>query len=218
MSHAGHASASVRLVNERMLLTASGRVRNLTTDRLAVVDHDGKPLDGQLEPAVAEIVPMHAAVYRARPNVGGVIHTHPPAVTAFALAHRPLPCRYEALLRFGQATAAPVVPWAPQVCPCHRLPGHSQLAIRGTAPAFWVERHLRPTRWGARNNQDVRGQRCPWAWQVPTAVARVYQVRWEAVADRMASVSVLIIEIVSRYAVFVATPVGGLTSSRSPAP
>ncbi|EUA10406.1 hypothetical protein I545_5754 [Mycobacterium kansasii 662] len=37
-------------------------------------------------------------------------------------------------------------------------------------------------------------------------------------ADRMASVSVLIIEIVSRYAVFVATPVGGLTSSRSPAP
>ncbi|POX79771.1 class II aldolase/adducin family protein [Mycobacterium kansasii] len=147
MSHAGHASASVRLVNERMLLTASGRVRNLTTDRLAVVDHDGKPLDGQLEPAVAEIVPMHAAVYRARPNVGGVIHTHSPAVTAFALAHRPLPCRYEALLRFGQATAAPVVPWAPQVCPCHRLPGHSQVAIRGTAPAFWVERHLRPTRW-----------------------------------------------------------------------
>lgn len=134
MSHAGHANASVRLDSERMLLTASGSVRNLTTDQLAVVDHDGKPLDGQLEPAVVEIVPMHAAVYRHRPNVGSVIHTHSPAATAFALAHRPLPCRYEALLRFGQATAAPVVPWAPR---------GSQQSVRGITDALAADADTR---------------------------------------------------------------------------
>lgn len=114
MSHAGHANASVRLGQDRMLLTSSGNVTGLTADRLAVVDAGGSVMEGEVAATSAEIVPMHAAVYRARPAVGSVIHTHSPAVTAFALAQRPLPCRYEALIRFGQATSAPVVPWAPR--------------------------------------------------------------------------------------------------------
>ncbi len=57
---------------------------------------------------------MHAAVYRARADVGAVVHTHSPNLTAFAVAHQPLPCRYEALLRRGQADEVPVVPWAPR--------------------------------------------------------------------------------------------------------
>ena len=57
---------------------------------------------------------MHAVVYRHRPDVGGIIHTHSPGATAFALANRPLPCRHEPLLRFGQADTIPVVPWGPR--------------------------------------------------------------------------------------------------------
>jgi L-ribulose-5-phosphate 4-epimerase len=57
---------------------------------------------------------MHSGVYRARPAVGGIIHTHSPHRLAFAVANRPLPCRYEPLLRFGQAAEVPVVPWAPR--------------------------------------------------------------------------------------------------------
>jgi L-fuculose-phosphate aldolase len=60
---------------------------------------------------------MHAAVYRARRSVGAVVHTHSPGVTAYALAHVPLPCRYEALLRQGQAEPVPVVQWAPRGSP-----------------------------------------------------------------------------------------------------
>jgi L-fuculose-phosphate aldolase len=117
MAHAGHANLSARLEDGRMLLTVRGVVRDLTPEQLAVVGFGGERVEGELEPTTAEIVPMHAEVYRLREDFGAVIHTHSPHVTAFALAHQPLPCRYEALLRFGQAEEIPVVPWAPRGSP-----------------------------------------------------------------------------------------------------
>ncbi len=97
-----------------MLLTSSGTVRGLTPEHLAVVSFDGTVTEGELEPVTKEIVSMHTTVYRARPETGAVIHTHSPHVTGFALANEALPCRYEALLRFGQTDVVPVVPWAPR--------------------------------------------------------------------------------------------------------
>lgn len=114
MSHSGHANLSARLDAERFLLTTTGSVRELRADQLATVDLDGTVLGGELGPENAEIVAMHCVVYTARPEVGAIIHTHSPAATAFALAHQPLPCRAEPLLRFGQAEDVPVVPWGPR--------------------------------------------------------------------------------------------------------
>ncbi|HUY51278.1 MAG TPA: class II aldolase/adducin family protein [Streptosporangiaceae bacterium] len=114
MSRAGHANLSARVGGDAMLLTIEGQVRNLSPDRLALVRLDGSVLEGELDPVNAEIVAMHSEVYKARPEVGGIIHTHSPHLLAFAMANRPLPCRYEALLRFGQAEDVPVVPWAPR--------------------------------------------------------------------------------------------------------
>lgn len=114
MSHTGHANLSARVGGDAMLLTIEGQVRNLSPDRLALVRLDGGVLEGELDPVNAEIVTMHSEVYKARPEVGGIIHTHSPHLLAFAMANRPLPCRYEALLRFGQAEDVPVVPWAPR--------------------------------------------------------------------------------------------------------
>lgn len=114
MSHTGHANLSARVGGDAMLLTIDGQVRDLGPDRLALVRLDGAVLEGDLDPTNAEIVTMHSEVYRARSEVGGIIHTHSPHLLAFALANRSLACRYEALLRFGQATEVPVVPWAPR--------------------------------------------------------------------------------------------------------
>lgn len=126
LSHSGHANVSARFDDSRFLLTT--RVaRDLRPDQLAMVGVDGTLHEGQLTPENAEIVAMHAAVYSARPDVGGIIHTHSPAATAFALAHRPLPCRTEALLRFGQAEPVPVVPWGPR---------GSEVSVRGIAEAL----------------------------------------------------------------------------------
>lgn len=114
ISRTGHANLSARVDDRSMLLTIEGQVRGLTTAGLAHVDFDGVVLEGLLDPTNAEIVTMHSEVYRVRPDVGGIIHTHSPSLLAFALAEESLPSRYEALLRFGQAEAVPVVPWAPR--------------------------------------------------------------------------------------------------------
>lgn len=114
MSHSGHANLSARVGDGRMLLTVAGQVRNVGPDGLAVVGLDRSVIEGNLDSTNAEIVAMHSEVYRARPEVGGIIHTHSPHLLAFAMANRALPCRYEALLRFGQAADVPVVPWAPR--------------------------------------------------------------------------------------------------------
>ncbi len=54
----------------------------------AEVTTDAEVLEGALSADNAEIVSMHAVVYRARPEVGAVIHTHSPGATAFALVQR----------------------------------------------------------------------------------------------------------------------------------
>ena len=114
MSPTGHINLSARTGDERMLLSSIGLVHELGSETFATVSFDGDVVDGSLDASSREIVGMHVAVYRARPAAEAVLHTHSPHLTAFALANRPLPCRYEALLRRGQRSPVPVAPWAPR--------------------------------------------------------------------------------------------------------
>jgi len=115
MSHSGHGNMSMRLPEEgHMLLTSVGQITQLTPEQLVVVTFDGEVVEGTLDPISREIVGMHACVYRARKDVNAVIHTHSPRTTSFALAHEPLPCAYEAFLRFGITEDIPVADWAPR--------------------------------------------------------------------------------------------------------
>ncbi len=114
MSHSGHANLSARIDENTFLITTKGGVRNLSMADLAVVDLNGSILEGRLEPTNLEIVEMHSTIYRNRSEAESVIHTHSPHILAFALANRSLPCRYEALLRFGQASDVPVAAWGPR--------------------------------------------------------------------------------------------------------
>jgi L-ribulose-5-phosphate 4-epimerase len=114
MQYSGHGNLSARLGNDRMILTSKGNIRGLTAGHLALVSFNGNMIEGQIDPGTAEIVAMHAGVYRVRDQVGAIIHTHSPHVTAFALANKPLPSVYEVLLRFGIDDAIPVTAWAPR--------------------------------------------------------------------------------------------------------
>jgi L-fuculose-phosphate aldolase len=115
LSASGHGNASERLdASDDMLLTSISNIAQLSAEQIARVTLDGAVREGTLDPASAEIVAMHAGVYRVRPDVGAVIHTHSPHVTAYALAHQPLPCRYEALLRQNVAEDIPVAAWGPR--------------------------------------------------------------------------------------------------------
>jgi L-ribulose-5-phosphate 4-epimerase len=109
LSHSGHANLSARVGPDVVLLTALSRRHDLGPDDLAVVRLDGTVVEGDLAELSTEMVATHTGVYRARPEVGAVIHTHSPHLLAFALARRPLPTRYEPLRRLGQAEEVPVV-------------------------------------------------------------------------------------------------------------
>lgn len=61
----------------------------LTPENLVVLDKDGAVLEGNLRPSVDSA--SHLYVYRHRPDLGGIVHTHSKYATAFALAGLPLP-------------------------------------------------------------------------------------------------------------------------------
>ncbi|GAA0595796.1 class II aldolase/adducin family protein [Actinomadura livida] len=116
MSKSGHGNASVRVPGtpDRLLLTSRGLLRGIGPEEFAVVTLDGDLVAGWLAPENEEIVRMHTEVYRARPGTGSVVHTHSPFVTAYAVAGRELPARYESLLRAGQTEDVPVAPYGPR--------------------------------------------------------------------------------------------------------
>jgi L-ribulose-5-phosphate 4-epimerase len=87
---------------------------NQAPESLAILDLDGNLLEGQLASTSAEIVGMHAVVYKLKPDVQAVIHTHSPGVTTYAMAHKPLPIHYEGLLRMGVSEDIPVAAWGPR--------------------------------------------------------------------------------------------------------
>lgn len=61
----------------------------LTSDSLVLVDVEGTIVEGDLRPSVDTA--SHLYVYRHRPDVRGIVHTHSPYATAFAVAGRELP-------------------------------------------------------------------------------------------------------------------------------
>lgn len=61
----------------------------LEANGIAIVGIDGRLVDAPLRPS-AEL-PLHLAVYAARPDAGGVVHAHSTSVTALSLLRRPLP-------------------------------------------------------------------------------------------------------------------------------
>lgn len=61
----------------------------LTPASMVVVDIDGRIIEGDLKPSVDTGV--HLVIYRARPDVFGIAHTHSPYATSFAARGEPIP-------------------------------------------------------------------------------------------------------------------------------
>lgn len=61
----------------------------MTADDMVVVDLDGNRAEGTLNPS--SDLPTHVALYRAFPQIGGVVHTHSRWATIFAQCGRSIP-------------------------------------------------------------------------------------------------------------------------------
>jgi L-ribulose-5-phosphate 4-epimerase len=62
----------------------------MTTDDMVITDLEGNIVEGKLNPS--SDLATHAALYRAFPSIGGVVHTHSRHATAWAQAVREIPC------------------------------------------------------------------------------------------------------------------------------
>jgi len=82
---------SARLGTDRILTTPSGLAKgSMKPDQLIVVNLKGERVD-TTTPTNTELRPtsemaMHLACYRAREEVGGVVHAHPPTAVALTIA------------------------------------------------------------------------------------------------------------------------------------
>lgn len=82
---AGDGNVSMKLDAERVLVTPSGFHKGfLKPEDLIITDLAGKRLKGLHKPS-SEFL-MHEACYAERPDIGAVVHAHPPISVALSLA------------------------------------------------------------------------------------------------------------------------------------
>lgn len=121
--------ANIRLPRERLVTMTSGNASGrdpesglvvikpsgvlydtMKPEDLVVVDLDGNVVEGKLRPSVDTAT--HLYIYRHRPDVGGIIHTHSPYATSFAALGEPIPVVLTAIAdEFGGPI--PCGPYAP---------------------------------------------------------------------------------------------------------
>ncbi len=81
-SSGGAGNLSLKLPDGNLLATpTNSSFGSLDPDRLSKVDMDGKHLDGDKP---SKEVLMHIAMYRERPEAGGIVHLHSPYLTALS--------------------------------------------------------------------------------------------------------------------------------------
>ena len=86
---ANDGNISIRLGADRVLCTPTGVSKGMMQpDDLIVCDMQGNKVEGARE-RTSELM-MHLTIYSLRPDVLGVVHTHPPVATGFAASGRAL--------------------------------------------------------------------------------------------------------------------------------
>jgi L-fuculose-phosphate aldolase len=103
-------NVSIRLKDRGFLATPTGVSKGfLKPSMLVRLDEEGAARPGRACLRPSSEIKMHLEVYRRRPDVGAVVHAHPPYATAFAVAGIPLDrCVLpEAVLTLGSVPVAP---------------------------------------------------------------------------------------------------------------
>ncbi len=111
------------------------KYEDLAPEHLVILDADGKIIEGDLKPS--SDTASHLYIYRHRPDMNGVVHTHSPYATAFAALGRPIPVYLTAMAdEFG----------GPVPCGGFALIGGEQIGQAvvesiGSSPAVLLKNH-----------------------------------------------------------------------------
>ena len=108
-------NVSVRLGRGRILATPAGRAKAaLGPADLVEVDDEGRVTGGTGRPSTE--LAMHVRIYARRPDVGAVVHAHPPTATGFAVAGEDFMAGVLPEIIFGLGPV-PLVPYGPPGTP-----------------------------------------------------------------------------------------------------
>lgn len=98
---AGNVSARVDGQDAIAITPSAVSYDEMTAGQVVVVSlSSGTPLEPGPPPSTE--LPTHLAIYRSRPDVGGIVHTHAPYVSTLSVLRKPLPpCIDEMIVYFG---------------------------------------------------------------------------------------------------------------------
>lgn len=80
----GHVSVRHPTMKNYYLISRSMPPAAVGADDLMVIGDDGEPTDGDARRPFLERF-IHSAIYRARPDIGAIVHSHSPAVIPFSV-------------------------------------------------------------------------------------------------------------------------------------
>jgi L-ribulose-5-phosphate 4-epimerase len=83
----------------------------MTPAHMVVVDLEGHVVEGDLNPSTD--TDTHLYIYRHRPDVFGIVHTHSPYASSFAVLGQPIPACLTACAMMGGSGEVPVGGYAP---------------------------------------------------------------------------------------------------------
>ena len=166
MTKSLHGNVSMKVPDQdAFLLTAGGSLARMQPENIALFRLDGTLIEGTVMPVGAEIIQMHGIVYRERPEFQSVIHTHSPFATGFAVAGKPIPGAYEALVRNGMVDGVPLAEYGPRGSDesVNNIVEGAQGAYRASKDCCWrTTAYLSsPTRWVAPCAPTSRLRRRP---------------------------------------------------------
>ena len=83
-------NVSAKLEDGNFLVTPTGISKSLITpEKLLIITKNCEIIEGAPDYKPSSEIKMHLRCYQDRDDVGAVVHAHPPAATAFAVAHLP---------------------------------------------------------------------------------------------------------------------------------
>jgi L-ribulose-5-phosphate 4-epimerase len=102
---------------------------------LVLTDLEGRKVRGKWKPSVD--LPHHLYIYKHRPDVGGIVHTHSNHATSFAMLGRSIPAYLTAIAdEFGDE-----IPCAPYVDNGGDHIGEAVIAAAGRSPVVLLSNH-----------------------------------------------------------------------------
>ena len=86
----GNVSAIDRASGLFIIKPSGVKYEKLTPEAMVVVDLEGRKVEGEYNPS--SDTPTHVELYKAFPEIGGIVHTRSSYATSWAQAGRSIPC------------------------------------------------------------------------------------------------------------------------------